>query len=223
VQSVIIADLGTYAQRGLGIIVNNLGSIASSITGFFISLFIFYFGLYYLLKDGPAFAKYVVELSPLSDTDDKAILKKLERAVNSVIRGNLTIAFLQGIMSGIGYTIFGLPNSVLWGTATGFAALVPGVGTSLVMIPAVLYLLFSGSLWAGVGLLIWGMTAVGLIDNFLGPKLIGRGAKLHTFVVLLSVLGGLAFFGPAGLFLGPIAMSLLFALLSIYSNKRSAE
>ena len=67
-----------------------------------------------------------------------------------------------------------------------------------------------------MGLLVWGFTAVGLVDNFLGPKLVGRGMKLHPLAVFLAVLGGLAFFGPLGFLLGPLFMSVCLALVDIY-------
>ena len=74
-----------------------------------------------------------------------------------------------------------------------------------------------------VGLLIWSLLAVGLIDNLLGPRLMGKGMQIHPLIVLLSVFGGLAFFGPAGVFLGPLCVSLFFALVSIHPriNKQS--
>jgi predicted PurR-regulated permease PerM len=96
------------------------------------------------------------------------------------------------------------------------AALVPGVGTALVIFPAVIYVFWAGDLFRAVGLAVWGMLAVGLIDNFLGPKLIGNGIKMHSLLVLFSVLGGISFFGPVGLLLGPLALSLFFVLLDIY-------
>ncbi len=217
-QDTIISDLQTYATTALSFVVSNLGAVVSSITGLLLALFIFFIALYYLLKDGAAFKRFIVALSPLADNDDEAVFKRLEQSVNSVIKGNLSVALAQAVVSGIGFTVFGLPNPVLWAVVLFFSAMVPGVGTALVLVPAILFLFLTGSTMAGVGLLVWGMLAVGLIDNFLGPKLIGRGIRLHPLLILLSVLGGLAYFGPIGLFLGPLTVSLLFALLSIYTE-----
>jgi len=108
----------------------------------------------------------------------------------------------------------------LWGVVAALSALIPGIGTSLVLGPGILYLFTVGATTQAVGLLIWSVVAVGLIDNSLGPKLVGKGMRLHPLMVLLSVFGGLAFFGPAGIFLGPLCISLLFALLSIYQHIR---
>jgi len=182
-----------------------------------VTAFLFIISLYYLLKDGALLRKKIVALSPLKDADDETIIKKLELAVSSVIKGNFVIAFIQGVVTAIGFSIFGLPNAVLWGTIAAIAALIPSVGTALVFVPAIILLFISGQIFAAFGLLLWGALAVGLIDNFLGPKLIGRGMQLHPLLVLLSVLGGISLFGPIGFVLGPIVLSLLFALLDIYS------
>ncbi len=212
----ISANIDTYTKQVLQWIVSNSGAIFSSVSSLILSLFIFFIALYYLLRDGKQARAMFIELSPLKDAEDKGVLVRLELAVNSVIKGNLTIAVIQGMLTAIGFLIFGVPNAILWGSVTAVAALIPGVGTSLVFIPAIIFLFFTGSTLSAAGLLVWGLLAVGLIDNLLGPRLIGRGMQLHPLLVLLSVLGGISFFGPAGIFFGPLSLSLLFALLSIY-------
>jgi len=219
----IMTDLEAYARRALEIIISNLGGLLSSATGFLLNLFIFFIALFFLLKDGPALKRKVIELSPLYDTDDQLIFDRLGLAINSVVKGSLLIALIQGALATAGYFFFGVPNAVLWGTTTAVAALIPGVGTALVLGPVVFYLFVTGALPQALGLLIWGALAVGLIDNMLGPKLIGRGAQLHPLLILLSVLGGLAFFGPAGLFLGPLSVSLFLAILSIHAHTLQRE
>ncbi len=166
---------------------------------------------------------FAVVLSPLSHEDDEILFGRLERAINSVIKGNLSIALIQGIIAAVGFTIFGLPNSVIWGTLTAFAALIPGVGTSLVVIPAVIYLFFASGMFPAIGLLVWGVLAVGLIDNFLGPKLIGSGMRLHPLFVLFAVLGGISLFGAIGIFLGPLTLAFLVALVSVYLDRSPHE
>ena len=127
------------------------------------------------------------------------------------------MALIQGILTAVGFALFGVPNPTLWGSVAAIAALVPSVGTALVLFPAILFLYWSGAALSALGLLLWGATAVGLIDNFLGPKLAGRGMRLHPFLILLSILGGIALFGPIGFLLGPLVLSMLFVLLEIYS------
>ncbi len=211
-------NIDQYLKGGLSWLLRNLGAIFSNFAQLLVSFFIFLVALYYLLKDGPKLKKTFVALSPLTDTDDDTILKKLELAIDSVIKGNLAIAFIQGLLTAAGFAIFGVPNAVLWGTVTAIAALIPGIGTALILIPAITFLFLSGNTLSALGLLVWGIIAVGLIDNFLGPKLVGRGTQLHPLTILLSVIGGIGFFGPIGFLLGPLTLSLFFALLSIYSS-----
>ena len=209
-------DIKEVSDQFFRWIVSNIGSIFSSIARIFTMFLLSLLALYYLFKDGPRFKEKIFSFSPLPRNHNDAIVSKLKVAVNSVIRGYLIIAAIQGTLAGIGFAIFGLPNAAFWGLTTMVSALVPVFGTSLVVFPAVAYLYFTGSTAASVGLLIWALTAVGLIDNFLGPRLIGRSANIHPLFILLSVLGGVALFGPVGFLIGPISLALLFALLEIY-------
>lgn len=210
-------DLDVYAKRGLEWLISHLGSALSSVSALVLDLFIFFVALYYLLRDGKRLKSELISLSPLEDADDEIVFGNLESAVNSVVKGSLTIALIQGALTAIGFTVFGVPSAILWGTVAAIAALIPAVGTSLVILPAIGYLFFAGHTVQAIGLLIWGVVAVGLIDNLLGPKLMGGRMRLHPLLVLLAVLGGIAFFGPIGIFLGPLTLSLLFAFIKIYS------
>ena len=212
-----------YLEQGLDWLLKNIGGLFSNITKMILNFFIFLIALYYLLKDGQRLKKTIVDLSPLADADDEKIFNMLELAVNSVIKGNLTVAVIQGGLTAVGFAVFGVPNAVLWGTVTSIAALIPGFGTSLVIIPAILFLFFNNEVFHAVGLLVWGGVAVGLIDNYLGPKLVGRGIQMHPFIIFLSVMGGIGFFGPIGFLLGPLTMSLLFAFFEIIFSVKSQE
>ncbi len=216
-------DFSQYLKQGLNWLLQHLGPLFANIAQGLLGIFVFLIALYYLFKDGPKLKTAVVALSPLQDIHDEKIFTKLTLAINSVIKGNLAVAIVQGILTTIGFAIFGVPNAALWGSVAVFAALIPGVGTALVLTPAILYLFFSGETLTAIGLLVWGIVAVGLIDNFLGPKLASRGMRLHPFLILLSILGGLGSFGPIGFVLGPLVLSLLFALLEIYFTLRREQ
>ncbi|MEK9195663.1 MAG: AI-2E family transporter [Patescibacteria group bacterium] len=209
-------DLNQYARQGLSWLLGQLGPFFANVTKAMLGTFIFLVALYYLFKDGKKLKKTVIALSPLQDNHDEAIFNKLVMAVNSVIKGSLAVAMVQGILTAVGFTIFGVPHAALWGSVAAIAALIPGIGTALVLLPAILYLFFIGDVFFAIGLFLWGMIAVGLVDNFLGPKLIERGVQLHPFLILLSILGGIGFFGPIGFLLGPLVLSLLFALFEVY-------
>ncbi len=214
----IYGSFSLYVRTALAWLADHLGAIVSSLASVLLSFFVFSFALYYFLCDGVQFKKALIALSPLQDSDNEAILSRLELAINSVIRGNLTVALIQGAVTAASFTIFGLPNSILWGLVGSIASLIPGFGSSLVILPAALFLYITGHSLEALELTIVGLAVVGAVDNIVKPKLLGRGMQLHPLVVLLSVLGGLSLWGPVGIFLGPLCISLLFAVLAIYSK-----
>ncbi len=211
----VFINIEQYITQSLTSILKHTDTVFFNLTKFLSNSFVFIISLYYLLKDGPKIKKTIINISPLADTEDEAIFKKLETAVNSVMRGNLTIAIIQGILATGGFIFFGIPNFMLWGTATVVVALIPGIGTAIVIVPAVLFLFLTGKTLFAFGLLLWGVLIVGLIDNLLRPKLIGQGMHMHPLIIFLSVFGGLIFFGPMGFILGPLALSLFLAFLDI--------
>ncbi|MFA5935566.1 MAG: AI-2E family transporter [Patescibacteria group bacterium] len=209
-------DVRDTVQQGVGWVFQNLGVFFSGTIEFVFGLLLGAVALFYFLKDGPSMLRAIIVLSPLADSHDKQIVARLGVSVSSVVRGSLLVALIQGTLTGIGFTIFGVPNAALWGSIAAICALVPGVGTSIVLVPWIIYLYATGDLGPAVGLTIWSVFAVGLIDNLLGPYLVGRGAKLHPVLILFSVIGGISFFGPLGFLFGPLAVSLLAGLIDIY-------
>jgi len=206
---------GTVKSLADGLVAN-ASQIFSGTASIALSIFIAIVALFYMLRDGDKFRKSIVELSPLADVYDNDIIDKIERAVNSVIRGSMFASLLQGTLTALGFVIFGVPHALLWGTLAMVASLLPNIGTALVIVPGILFLLAQNSVMAAVGLGIWGLIAVGTIDNIVTPIVVGKGFTVHPLLVLLSVIGGLAFFGPVGLFLGPLVIALLSALVEIY-------
>lgn len=194
----------------------NVGAIFKGTFQTLFTLILSLVALFYFLKDGEQFKKSLIALSPLTDDYDTTIVSRLKKAINSVIRGSLTIALIQGCLAGAGMAVFGVPHPALWGAMTALTALIPSIGTSIVLVPAVIFLFATGMPIHAFGLLIWSAIIVGTIDNFLNPILVGRGVNIHPFFILLSVLGGISFFGPIGFMLGPMILSFLFTLLDIY-------
>ncbi|MBU0722776.1 AI-2E family transporter [Patescibacteria group bacterium] len=206
----------TYIKDAAGWIANNFSSLFSGIVKGTINMFLMVVALFFFLKDGEKIKQVILDWSPLGDDYDQGILNKMAIAINSVVKGALLIAIIQGIFAGVGFMIFGVPSPILWGFVVMIAALIPGIGTALIIIPTVIYLYFATGLFGAIGLLIWGIVLVGLVDNFLRPILIERGIKIHPLLILLSVFGGIGFFGPLGFFAGPIILSFVFALIDVY-------
>ncbi|MBU0612289.1 AI-2E family transporter [Patescibacteria group bacterium] len=198
---------------------NNITKIFSSTLSAILSFLLMILSVFYFLKDGKRWKEALIRLSPLRDADDHKIIVKLSKTVNGVIKGYIFIAIIQGTLTGIGLTIFGVPNSVLWGSIAIIASLIPWVGTAVISIPAMIFLYTTGNTAEAIGLLIWSVALVATIDNFLNPILVGKKIKIPPLLILFSVLGGISVFGPIGILIGPLAVSLLYALISIYRNE----
>lgn len=209
-------DINGFVKTLSNSLVNNLGRIFSSTASMLLGLFIALIAMFYILRDGRRFKELIMEISPLSDKYDTQIIDKIERAVNSVVRGSLFTSLIKGLFAALGFYIFGIDHALLWGTITAIVSLLPGIGAGLTIIPAVLYLLVIDRLGAAIGLTIWGIVIVGLVDNILMPIVVSHGFRVHPLFVMLSVIGGIMFFGPIGLFLGPLVIALFSALLEIY-------
>jgi predicted PurR-regulated permease PerM len=129
------------------------------------------------------------------------------------------VALIQGVVMGIGLWIFNVPNPALWGVVAAVASLLPMIGTALVSVPAIIFLFATGSTASSLGLLVWSVVAVGMIDNFLSPIIVGKKIHLPSIIILFSVLGGISLLGPVGILIGPLTVSLLYTLISIYRNE----
>jgi predicted PurR-regulated permease PerM len=209
-------DLAEYSRYILQWMVSHLDLFFSQFFKVIVTLFVMIISLFYLLRDGRKLRRQFIRLSPLSKAFDENILYRLEIAIRSVLKGSVVIAIIQGILASVGVSFAGMSNPLIWGIFAMIASLIPGLGTAVVMVPAIIYLFFTGNAVSGVILLIWQLMVVGLIDNFLAPILIERGMKIHPLLILLSVLGGIGFFGPIGFILGPLILAFFFALLEMY-------
>ena len=209
-------DASAYARAAALWLAEHIGGIFAATTATLFFIFTAAIAVFYCFRDGEAFVRYLIQLSPLPDDEDAHILKALARSVRSVVLGTLAIALIQGTLTAIGFAVFGIANPALWGAVAAVGSLIPSVGTLIVFAPAVAFLTLTGSYGAAIGLAVWGAIAVGLVDNLLGPYLMSRGGALHPFLVLLAVLGGIAVFGPMGFILGPVALSLFSVLLELY-------
>ncbi len=214
--SVLEGDIQFYLEKGSRWFLDHFSVFFSGVLKITFGLFLMLLVLFYFFRDGKKFISNIIDLSPLQDVHDKKIINKVMVAINSVVRGHLVIGIIQGFLTGLGFFLFGVPSPVIWGTIAAIASLVPTVGTALVIIPGVIFVFISGGPLMAIGLTLWGVVAVGLVDNLLGPVLINRGIHIHPFLILISALGGLALFGPIGFLAGPVLLSLLFALLDIY-------
>jgi predicted PurR-regulated permease PerM len=142
-------------------------------------------------------------------------LDQVGAVVRGVVIGIVGTALVQGALAGLGYGLFGLPYPAALGGLTTVFSFLPG-GPALVWIPGAIWLAARGETGAAVGVVLWGALLVGSLDNVLRPILIRRsgGADMPFVIVLFGALGGLSAFGLLGLLIGPVLLSVAFALVS---------
>lgn len=210
-----LSEIGTAAAKWIA---DNATVFLASAANAFLSVFIFFIALFYLLVDREKIKEEVQTLSPFRNELDRDIITRMTGTVRNVVFGALIVSGIQGIMAAIGLTIFGVPGALLWGALTIIASQVPILGVGLILGPAVLYLLMSGNPGSALGLLIWSVMVVGLVDNILSPQLLKGRTNMHALLILISILGGLKLFGPIGFIAGPTILAAVMVLMELYKK-----
>jgi predicted PurR-regulated permease PerM len=179
-------------------------------------LALFFMMLFFLLRDGPALGTEIRGVSPFSRAQESDMVRHLNATVRAGMLALVLVPVAEALTAMVGFVIFGLPAPVLWGAMVGFAGLIPLVGTPLAWVPAGLYLLATGPPWRGIGLLLYGLGVIGMVGHIVKPLLLRGGAQIHPLLGFLAILGGMFAFGPAGLIVGPVILSLAMSALRIY-------
>lgn len=190
---------------------------------FLISVAIMLYLLFFFFRDGGRLKKTIIHYLPFGDGYEEQLFTRFSETTQAVVKGTFIIALLQGTLGGVAFAIVGVPNPILWGVAMGLLAIIPGIGTPVVWAPVGIYLLFTGAIWEGVTVLLVGATLISVIDEFLRPILVGRGAKMPDALVLLATIGGLATFGVTGFIAGPVIAAFFLSLWVIFEKKYHAE
>ncbi len=182
----------------------------TALQGFFVL-----FTLYYMLRDADRILASSRRFLPLDAEQADKILRQTHEVISASLHGVLMIAALQGALGGMAFWVLGLASPLLWGVVMFFMSMIPMAGAFMVWLPAAVYLLATNQPIKAVMLTIWGSLVIGLLDNFLRPRLVGQKTRLHELVVLFSVLGGLKVFGVLGLVVGPVVVAVTMALIDV--------
>jgi predicted PurR-regulated permease PerM len=188
-----------------------LGNLTSTIGNGVISLFV----LFFLFVEGHAIHKGITDWMPLPRERTRELLKTIADAIIANVYGIAAVGAAQGALTGLGFWFTGLASPVLWGAIAAFCSLVPLAGTALVWGPGILVLLAHGSWGKALFLLLWGVFAVSMSDNFVRPWVLSGRTEMNTLVVFFSLMGGMQAFGFIGIFAGPVIFSVAIAVFRI--------
>lgn len=201
-------SVGQYLlARGAGF----LGNVTVVVTNFAIMIFLIFF----FIKDGARMLERVMYLSPLPTAQEQEIFNKVKNVTRSVFLGSFLTALVQGLIGAVGLAIVGLP-ALFWGSVMAISSLIPIVGTALVWIPSVVYLVLVGRIGSAVFLGLWCAILVGGTDNFIRPYFMKGTSGMSLFYIFLAVIGGVKQFGLIGILYGPLIIGLAMVVVYIY-------
>lgn len=207
-ESANTSNVGDIAQSVMSIATSIVGSAASIGVQGSIMMFV----LYYFFADGPGIIERTRSYLPFSDNLIDRLCERFVAITKATVLGVFVIAFAQGTVCGIILWILGVQAPIALGLATMIGALIPAVGSALVWVPVSIFLAVNGHPGKAVILLLSGVFIISMVDNVLRPGLVGRGARIPDFVVLVTTLGGMAVFGASGIVLGPMIAGICLSL-----------
>lgn len=215
VMPIIQKTVQSITQTVLAQIQNGAKNFLIFILYYFLTIFIFFF----FVRDGKSLGLALKHLFPMTSENKEMVFNRLGNTVSAVVRGLVVTALAQSLLAGAAFAILGVPFPVLLSLLVAFLALVPLGGAVIVWFPSAVYLFLIGSWGKALILFIWGAAVVSTVDNIIKPILIGERTKLPTLFLFLAILGGIAFYGFVGVFLGPIMLALFLTLIEIYRKE----
>jgi predicted PurR-regulated permease PerM len=179
--------------------------------------------LFVLYRDGDRIADQIdrVGLRILPSRWER-LSRVVPATISATVTGMTLIAIGEGVILGIAYWIAGVPSPVTFGVITAFMALIPG-GAPLSFTLVSIYLVASGSAFAGTALFIWGTVELFIVDKTIRPVLVGGPVKLPFLPTFFGLIGGVKTMGIVGLFVGPVLMALLVSIWREWQREISEE
>lgn len=222
-----LAQVRGWLIEGSRTVLQSLASLGGKVflgaVGTVVGFVLMVFMLFFFIRDGEEMVATARELIPMSRAYKARLFDHLAGVTRAMVYGTGLTALIQGVLVGVAFLIVGLASPVVFGVLAALAALLPVGGTALVWIPAAIVLAAQGRWGASIFMVIWGALLVSLVDNVVRPMLVSGRAAVGTLTVFIGVLGGIAAFGAIGLFLGPVVLALIIALIRFMLEIRRAE
>jgi predicted PurR-regulated permease PerM len=209
-------------QQSIESVVQQTGKIFSGVAHGGLHTIIFSFALFYILAHADTLKNFILKTAPLEKNDTMRIIYQIRDSIYGVIQEILFLFSMRLVALIALFSLFGIPNPFFWAMIGALIAVIPGIGMILAIIPSALYFIFGGSIGLGLGILFAGIFCAVIIESILGPHFIENNVRVHPFLILLSMIGGLIIFGAVGFFIGPVFLGLLHVLIEeaprIYSS-----
>ncbi|AUX72918.1 AI-2E family transporter [Erwinia pyrifoliae] len=211
--------LSGVAMKGGQFFAGSLMMIGKSTFSFTIGFGIMLYLLFFLLKDGAYLVGMALDAIPLSRFVKHHLFVKFAAVSRATVKGTVVVAVVQGTLGGIAFWCAGIQGSILWGSLMAFLSLIPAVGSAIIWLPVVIWLLFSGAMVKGLALTFFFVVVIGLVDNILRPLLVGKDTKMPDYLILISTLGGMEIYGINGFVIGPLIAALFISCWNLLSGR----
>ncbi len=205
-----------FVQNISGMLLSSVQAMIAYPLGLLIDFFFLLLILFFMLKDGSALTTIFYRVMPFPDDLEEKVVSRLKEVIRVLLTGNLIIMICQGILVGIGLFIAGIPLAFLGGSLAAILSLIPVIGTTLVWLPAVIYLLAAGSYLMALFVGVWCLGWYLLLEEVVKPKVFGKKLNFHPVVFFFLLLGSIQTFGLPGVFVGPLLLTLFYSLWEIY-------
>jgi len=215
-RNLILKKAGEMVGGISGFLINRLSTVTLGTVNFVFMLFIMLYTMFFFLMDGNKLIDKILYYLPLEDHDERRMLNKFTSVTRATLKGTAVIGLLQGVLAGGAFAVVGIEGAAFWGAIMAVLSFIPGIGSALVWVPAVIILAATGHAAKAVGLGVFCAAVVGSIDNFLRPILVGRDTQMHELMILFGTLGGIIMFGVVGVIIGPIIAALFVTVWDIY-------
>lgn len=215
------AALAGLGQRLMNLLASWIAPLLAGTGQFLVGFAVMIFVLFFAFRDGHQALEHARHLLPLTRTQEEALITRVRDVVRAVVLGTAVTGLAQGVAAMIAFAIVGIPF-LFWGTVLAVASLIPVVGTAIVWVPAVGYLLLMGKTGSAVFLAAWCIVIVGSLDNVLRPLVMGGRSGMSSLVVFFAVVGGIQLFGPMGMIYGPLIFGVCAVCVYTYELENAA-
>lgn len=197
-------------------IYNQASAWAANIMSFALQFCFLILVIFFLLIEMDGLIRFYTRLSPLPDDQDDLLRKKFMEISGVMLVGNGISGLFQGVMGGIFFAMLGINSPVLWGGVMSILAFLPIFGIGLILLPTAALLLLNGSVGQAISTLVFYVILSFTVEYLLKPKFVGSRVKMHTLLVFLAIVGGMAMFGALGIIYGPLIATGFLTLSEIY-------
>lgn len=214
----ILTKVGEIAGGVSNWLVGALSDATVGTVNFFFLFFVTLYALYFFLIHGRAILDRILWYLPLEDRDERLMLERFLSVTRATLKGTGLIGIIQGTLGGLAFAVVGVPSFVFWAAVMVLLSAIPGLGVAIVWVPAAVWLAMDGQWGLAIGMSVFFIAVVGMVDNIIRPRIVGRDTQMPELLVFLSTLGGLSLFGAVGFVIGPIIGALFLTVWEIYGE-----